>query len=335
MTQVPERLHHVTHSNKYRDWRKHRNQALALSMAYRSLGPDFQKKADRVFSCARRIDLSPKEPGEIGQSVLNRYGCKDRLCPGCQSSRGRRNFMELYQVYEQYHKANPSEFPAMLTLTVPNMYANQSQEALTELLSGFRRLTRRKAFHQAVNAWFRALEVTYNAEKQTYHPHIHTLLMLQPKYFDKDQDFYLQHHDWLVFWQKVMKRQDIKHLDIRLLRPHPADPNDRTMSKAIAELAKYATKPADIFIPTRGGGYTVNARVIHALHLTLKCRRLIAYSKSFKDLRAELPATKFQPREDDDMDIYLWEDEPDGLLPDYYRHQGQCINNGNISNERK
>lgn len=332
---TPQRLHHITPGNKYRDWRKHRNQAFALSMAYRSLGPAFQKKADRVFTCARRIDLSPKEPDEIGQSVLNRYGCKDRLCPGCQSSRGRRNFSELYQVYELYRKSNPNDFPAMLTLTVPNMHAHQLKERLSELLIGFRRLTRRKAFHQSVNAWFRALEVTYNAKKQTYHPHIHTLLMLQPKYFDKDKDFYVQHSEWLAIWQKVMKRQDIKHLDIRLLRPHPADPNDRTMSKAIAELAKYSTKPADIFIPTKGGGYRVEPQIIHALHYTLKRRRLTAYSGPFKDLRSELPAQEFRPLEDDQMDIYLWEDESDELPPDYYLHEGQIINNGNMSNERK
>ncbi len=325
MTENLQKLHHITASGKYRNWKKHRYQAIALASAYKQLGTGYQKKSERVFSCARGIDFNKPEPDKSGQSVRNRYGCKDRLCPGCQSSRSRKTFMELMKLYEHYHLEYPHDRAAMLTLTVPNVPAHALQGELSALLTGFRKLSRRKPFENAIRAWFRALEVTYNPKTQTYHPHIHALLLLHQNYFDKKHELYLHHSQWLALWQQVMRRPDIKLLDIRVLRApsnqvtDKAMASDKTMASAIAELAKYATKPADIFIPI-GKGYTVNPLIILALAKTLKHRRLIAFSGLFRDLRREMPQPEFQPSEDD-PDRYFWLDATSEMEADYYLQQ--------------
>jgi len=325
MNQALQKLHHVTASGKYRNWKKHRYQAMALASAYKQLGPDFYKKSERVFGCARGIDFNKPEPDKSGQSVRNRYGCKDRLCPGCQSSRSRKTFMELLQLYEHYHLEYPDDRVAMLTLTVPNVPAHAMQGELSALLTGFRKLSRRKPFLNAVRAWFRALEITYNPKTQTYHPHIHALLLFHPDYFDKQHALYLHHSQWLALWQQVMRRPDIKLLDIRVLRAcsnkvtDKAIVSDKAMASAIAEIAKYATKPADIFIPV-GKGYTVNPLIILALAKTLKHRRLIAFSGLFRELRREMPRPEIQPSKDD-PDRYFWLDETSESEADYYLYQ--------------
>lgn len=319
MTKQLQKLHHITASGKYRNWKKHRYQAIALASAYKQLGVGFHKKSERVFSCARSIDFNKLEPDKSGQSVRNRYGCKDRLCPGCQSSRSRKTFMELLQLYELYHLEYPNDRAAMLTLTVPNVPAHAMQGELSALLTGFRKLSRRKPFARAVRAWFRALEVTYNPKTKTYHPHIHALLLFHPNYFDKSQALYLHHSQWLTLWQQVMRRPDIKLLDIRVLRASSKQVTDKAMASAIAEVAKYATKPADIFIPV-GKGYTVNPLIILALSKTLKHRRLIAFSGLFRELRREMTRPEFQPSRDD-PDRYFWLDATSEMEADYYLQQ--------------
>ncbi len=319
MTEKHKKLHHITASGKYRNWKKHRYQAIALASAYKQLGTGFHKKSERVFSCARGIEFNQPEKDKPGQSVRNRYGCKDRLCPGCQSSRSRKTFMELMKLYEHYHFEYPSDRAAMLTLTVPNVSAHALQSELSALLTGFRKLSRRKPFQNAVRAWFRALEVTYNPKTKTYHPHIHALLLLHPNYFDKKHALYLHHSQWLALWQQVMKRPDIKLLDIRVLRASSNQVIEKGIASAIAELAKYATKPADIFIPV-GKGYRVNPLIILALAKTLKHRRLIAFSGLFRELRREMPSPEFQPS-GDDPDRYFWLDATSEMEADYYLQQ--------------
>ncbi len=323
MTENNQPLHHITPSGKHRNWRKHRLQSIALGAAYKRLGVGFQKKSERVFNCTRRIDFAKPEEEQLGQTVINRYGCKDRLCPGCQSTRSRKNFMELMGLYQHYKNSYPADRAAMLTLTMPNVSIATMKEDISALLTGFRKLTRRKPFEQAVRAWFRALEVSYNQETGLYHPHIHALLLFPPHYFDKQHNFYLNHQQWLKLWQQVMRRPDIKHLDIRMLKAHPLSNPEQgkelAMGKAIAEIAKYATKPADIFIPN-GGGYTVDEQVIFALAYTLKHRRLIAFSKVFREFRRELtPSTK--ESEIDELDVYVWLEQPDVQTVDYFLHE--------------
>ncbi|MBO6549597.1 MAG: protein rep [Rhizobiales bacterium] len=328
MSEKNQPLHHITASGKYRNWRKARLQSIALGAAYKRIGGGFQKKAERVFMCSRRIDFAKPQDDQMSPTVVNRYGCKDRLCPGCQSSRSRKNFMELMQLYQRYHEAYPEDRAAMLTLTIPNVSVATMKEELSALLNGFRKLTRRKSFELAVRAWFRALEVSYNPNTGLYHPHIHALLLFPPYYFDKRHDVYLKHEQWLKLWQQVMRRTDIKHLDIRMLkaRPETGDGNiqNPSMGKAIAEIAKYATKPADIFMP-RGNGFAVDEQVIFALAYTLKHRRLIAYSKVFREYRRDQNPQKTES-EMDDLDVYLWLEQPDVQTADYYSHEETAFN---------
>jgi hypothetical protein len=69
MSEKNQPLHHITASGKYRNWRKHRLQSIALGAAYKRLGVGFQKKAERVFMCSRRIDF---EKPWLQRSALSR-----------------------------------------------------------------------------------------------------------------------------------------------------------------------------------------------------------------------------------------------------------------------
>ena len=52
-----------------------------------------------------------------------------------------------------------------------------------------------------MRSWFRSLEVTYNKDRDDYHPHFHALLMVPHHYFYKDRGLYIPHEKWLDLWK--------------------------------------------------------------------------------------------------------------------------------------
>lgn len=90
----------------------------------------------------------------------------------------RRSLKIAYQNKQVVEKANERENLQwlFLTLTVRNVDAEELPETLSELSKGFKRLTDYKRVSGAVRGYFRALEVTRNADKDnpewygTYHP---------------------------------------------------------------------------------------------------------------------------------------------------------------------
>lgn len=62
------------------------------------------------------------------------------------------------------------------TTTVKNVVGEKLGEELTNLTKSFDRLFRRAKVKKAVIGYLRAIEVTYNAERDDYHPHIHIVV---------------------------------------------------------------------------------------------------------------------------------------------------------------
>ena len=69
-----------------------------------------------------------------------------------------------------------------------------------------------------MRSWFRSLEVTYNKDRDDYHPHFHALLMVPHHYFYKDRGLYIPHEKWLDLWKKSMRDDRITQVDIRKVK---------------------------------------------------------------------------------------------------------------------
>ncbi len=61
----------------------------------------------------------------------------------------------------------------------------------------------RNPVKRVCRSWFRALEITYNAERDDYHSHFHVLIMVSKAYFDYSRDLYIDRDVWLLMWQEV------------------------------------------------------------------------------------------------------------------------------------
>ena len=149
------------------------------------------------------------------------------------------------------------------------------------------KLMLRNSVKRSVRSWFRALEVTYNKEQDTYHPHFHVLLLLPKNYFDSSRDLYIPQSRWLEMWRESTGLPEITQVDLRKWKPKGKTPQN-SMSSLAAEAGKYMVKPSSYLEPLPSGEYVADPAVLKTLHDALKKRRLIGFGGLFKQLRKEL-----------------------------------------------
>ena len=118
-----------------------------------------------------------------------------------------------------------------------------------------------KLFKNAVLGYVRKLEITYNNETKTYHPHFHVLLAVKKNYFSNN---YIKRDTWLEMWQKAKRDESITQVDVRKL----------DMKKGVAEIAKYSSKDSD---------YLISQEIFDVMYKALKGRQIITYNGVFKE----------------------------------------------------
>lgn len=212
--------------------------------------------------------------------------CRDRLCPQCSHRRAMKIFSQVSKIMT--HMGNSFEY-LFLTLTVPNCSPDELDNTLTRLFKAFDRLMKRRNVKRAVHGFFRALEVTRNDEHDTYHPHFHCVLAVNPSYFHKAD--YIPQSEWLQMWRDAYGDQSITQVDVRKAKPKKSTFDElgnlvsNDLGSVVAEVAKYTVKSSDYIFPNDP---EKTDRVINVLAGALKSRRLVQYGGIFKKLHKEL-----------------------------------------------
>jgi len=97
--------------------------------------------------------------------------CDERICYQCASRRRARLIAKYGPVVARM------KWPAFVSLTTPNVPAEELRETMMTLVARFHAMRRRAGWKKRVNGWgLWALEVTYNEKTGTYHPHLHAIL---------------------------------------------------------------------------------------------------------------------------------------------------------------
>jgi hypothetical protein len=101
------------------------------------------------------------------QAVAVPIGCNHRLCPLCNAARLERYRGPARQLLEAM------EYPTFLSLTVPNV-EKLTRETFDEIRGWWKEFFRsNKAF---LRGGLYTIEVTYNRQEKTWHPHLHIVL---------------------------------------------------------------------------------------------------------------------------------------------------------------
>ena len=215
------------------------------------------KNLERIQNCGSFLLFHTDERKEK-KKLIHANNCENRFCPMCAYKKSRKDAMKISVMLK--YLENKFQF-LFLTLTSPNVTSDNLEDEIKEYNSSFKRLSELKLFKNAVLGYVRKLEITYNNETKTYHPHFHVLLAVKKNYFSNN---YIKRDTWLEMWQKAKRDESITQVDVRKL----------DMKKGVAEIAKYAAKDSD---------YLISQKVFDVMYNALKGRQIITYNGVFKD----------------------------------------------------
>lgn len=267
-------------TGKIRNWDRRKLESFVVSNVY-SLMSGLEKYGEQMASCGNFLEFGACSYVEHGKKLIKANFCKARLCGMCQWRKSLVTRKQVVDLVHEHQKEYLTDVPLLLTLTVVNVKGEELNKAIDQMNSAWKRLTELKVVKRSVRSWFKSLEVTYNKERDDYHPHFHALLMVPHHYFYKDRGLYIPHEKWLELWKKSMRDDRITQVDIRKVKPR----EQGSLESLAGEVAKYATKPSSYIFENEEGEEEASPKVIEELHYALKGRRLIGFGGLFSKLR--------------------------------------------------
>src|SRR5699024_8471897 len=193
------------------------------------------KSFERIKECNTFLFMVADKTME--KTKLHRSNnCDNRFCPICAWKKSRKNALKI-SVLMQYLREEKNKDFVFLTLTAPNVKSEELEDEIKHYNQSFQRLMQRKEVKNAVRGYVRKLEVTYNKERDDYHPHFHVILVVDKQY-DNNKNPDTKRHRWLELGQKSTKNNLITQVDVRKVK---ATDN----KKEVSEIAKYSAKDSD------------------------------------------------------------------------------------------
>jgi hypothetical protein len=303
--------------------------------------------AVQVAGCGHHL-LFARSPDKPDRELVQAFTCQHRLCPICaplRSSdlrdqigamlsmaieRGRRGLLKSTAAKAPWWSGKLMNLvPLHLTLTVKNCDWDELPKLMKGMGKAFTRMTRTKAFKNAVVGCVRAIEFTKGRDGKA-HPHLHVLLLVDADtYFKKDvlaaDSRYIDHDQWVQMWRKSMVLDYDPSVRIKRFRPKEGQKITVEFSAAI-ELCKYVTKP-DKKVPLSGDELAWILQSIDGRRLLESygcCRDLMPEAQEEVELEAEdLAEEEPEPLRGKIVEVWKWEQEfRDYLLKGTYDSVG-------------
>lgn len=238
----------------------------------------YEKKSLRVLSCGDNLEF--RRYHHDNSLKLNKADfCKDRLCPMCNWRRSLKVYGQVSKTMYKLQEQGNYRF-LFLTLTCRNVFDEDLEEQLNELFSAFDRFMKRRKLKKSVKGWFRALEITHNHDLDTYHPHFHVILVVEPQYFKKS-DLYISQAEFTDYWKDSLNINYTPVVNIKAFK----SATNKDMSKSIAETAKYTMKDSDLIVYDDN---TYTDRIVLTIDNALYRRRLCAFGGVLKKIHSDL-----------------------------------------------
>lgn len=265
-------------SGRERPWKTHKTNSILLSDSYTRISNKIKNankwldRAEKVLECGSTLKFSVCPHGHERKLKWARF-CRIRLCPMCSWRRSLVNAHNLKKIAHLSALQKPLRW-LFLTLTIKNPTGDELQKAITHMMQSWNRFAGYKRFKSVIVGWYRVLEITRNPFDGSYHPHFHVLLAVEPSYFYKTRNDYIEQSEWTDMWRRALKLEPeadnpIVHItivkqkrnvkkEIEILEEKGIEVNDdgslvdsQLSGSAVAELAKYATKSSDYLVYNR------------------------------------------------------------------------------------
>lgn len=206
----------------------------------KAIGNITQSRIDRVSGCSNHFTAVADRTLQKSK-IVKAIRCKDKFCPVCQKIKSTKNALAIQTMYN-YLKENTKLNYLFITLTAPNVKGEDLNNELISYSKSFERMIKVKKVAKINKGYIAKLEITYNAEDDSYHPHYHVIMAVPNQYF-KNMNYYIKRDEWLEIWQKAKRDKNITQVDVRKVQ----NKNDDGISSEVLELAKYMAKSSDYF----------------------------------------------------------------------------------------
>ena len=259
-------------NGKDRNWRGRKILSLKLADIFKELHYK-DSLIERVQTCGDVLRFVKNQDGSL--KLYQAYFCKNKLCPMCNWRRSMKYSYQTSRIVDEAIKQSSKGRFLFLTLTVKNVEGSDLNKTLTSLTKSFDRLFKRVKVQRNLLGYLRSVEVTHNEDDNTYHPHIHVLMMVRPSYFSGKGNNYISHKEWGEMWSQSLKVDYTPMVDIRTVKE-----KGKGLKGAVLETAKYPTKPIKLDID--------NKQVVDDLYNGLYRKRQLGYGGLFKTIKKQL-----------------------------------------------
>lgn len=287
-------------TGRVRPWQEKKIKSVITAQSFDRLG--MSDKSARMLNCGSYLAFKVSDDDSLTLHSAN--FCRIRLCPMCAWRRSLKIFSQVSRVMDEATKEQDYEF-LFLTLTIRNVSGEELPEAVSKVLKGYRALFYRRIVQKNILGAFRALEITHNTNRHsksfnTYHPHLHCILMVNKSYFHKN---YITQKMWAELWGQAV---GVDYEPIVFIEKITSSSSN--IQKAVAETAKYTVKDSDYLSPDSA----LQDDAIKWLDKSLVGRRLISFRGEFDKIAKKLKL-------DDCIDGDLVHVDPDQELRDDLR----------------
>lgn len=271
--------------NEKFDWNGKKKKTLELADIYRDISySDYQRRAVQCGSFlefnlleADRKSLSEALKGKKQLSSAN--FCQLRLCPVCNARRSAKLASMLVKALKCVKADHEDARLLFLTLTMKNCTADELCDSITHLFKSWDRLTKRRAVKRVVKGFFRSLEITHDYHRNTYHPHLHCLLIVTEDYFLPNNPDYIVFETWREYWKQCLKVDYNPMINIKAAKNN---------AKAVSEVAKYSVKDDEFLDIAKNKSKKRAREVVKAYTSALYKRRAIQCGGWLKEYWNEL-----------------------------------------------
>lgn len=205
----------------------------------------FKEESELVSKCASFLVFSHQQHIQTQDrriKLKEANFCKFRFCSTCNWRRNLNINKELLQALEAI-EATRSVSYLFLTLTIKNPATVDLKATVGHLNDSFKRMTKTKAYKDAILGYFKALEIVGDETPEgEVHPHFHIILIVNPSYFKSKN--YLSQAKWTEMWQEALRVDYTPVVDVRRIKPKTTRAGKQltALQSAVFEVAKYSVK---------------------------------------------------------------------------------------------
>lgn len=274
MNIISQKPEFVNNDNeKFRKWTEKKSQNLIISEKMIDAG--FKKRGYLMRECGTFLQY--KMCPDCGKSFVSSTNlCRDRLCPTCSWRLSLKRFAEMCCVVNTLSELDLS-CVGFLTLTVKNCRPENLRYTLKKMNEDWNRMLSGRRLSGMLLGWAKSIEITYNEENNTFHPHFHVIVLFDNFLGEGETNRFFR-----GAWSKACRLPYEPITDFRMIdgkKETTTSENDKIYN-AILETFKYSVKDSELAnMPMTTFRQFVTA--IHGLRMT-------SYGGIIKQARKEL-----------------------------------------------